>query len=85
MKSNAKSLTSKSTYGWSRLEVVGSMASLVFLSSLCFGTAIEAAQVSTYMNIYVSVQEDVSVHLQMNEYLLEHVSVQLQMNGRPQP
>ena len=44
MKSNANFLTSKATYGWNRMEVVGSMISLVFLSSLCFGTATEALQ-----------------------------------------
>jgi len=43
-KSNAKYLTSKATYGWNRMEVLGSMISLVFLASLCFGTAIEALQ-----------------------------------------
>ena len=44
MKSNAKFLTSKTTYGWNRMEVVGSMISLVFLGSLCFGTTTEALQ-----------------------------------------
>lgn len=44
MKSNAKFLTSKVTYGWNRMEVVGSMISLVFLGSLCFGTTTEALQ-----------------------------------------
>ncbi|XP_023335465.1 zinc transporter 1 isoform X2 [Eurytemora carolleeae] len=34
----------KNTFGWHRIEVVGSIASLVFLSSLCFATFIEAIQ-----------------------------------------
>jgi len=34
----------KNTFGWRRLEVVGSIASLVFLFSLCFATLIEALQ-----------------------------------------
>jgi cation diffusion facilitator family transporter len=32
------------TFGWRRMEVVGSLSSLVFLFSLCFATAIEALQ-----------------------------------------
>merc|ERR1719435_853515 len=34
----------KNTFGWRRMEVVGSISSLVFLFSLCFGTIIEALQ-----------------------------------------
>jgi len=34
----------KNTFGWRRMEVVGSIASLVFLFSLCFATFIEALQ-----------------------------------------
>jgi len=34
----------KNTFGWRRMEVVGSIASLVFLFSLCFATMIEALQ-----------------------------------------
>jgi len=34
----------KNTFGWRRLDVVGSISSLVFLFSLCFATAIEALQ-----------------------------------------
>jgi Co/Zn/Cd efflux system component len=34
----------KNTFGWRRIEVVGSIASLVFLFSLCFATMIEALQ-----------------------------------------
>ena len=37
---------SRSSFGWGRLESVGSLCTLVFLGSLCFGTAIEALQVS---------------------------------------
>ena len=44
-KSNAKFLTSKSTFGFHRMEVLGSLISLVFLASLSFGTSIEALQV----------------------------------------
>jgi len=40
-KSNA---SLKNTFGWRRMEVVGSIASLVFLFSLCFATFIEALQ-----------------------------------------
>jgi len=36
--------TLKNTFGWRRMEVVGSISSLVFLFSLCFGTMIEALQ-----------------------------------------
>jgi len=36
--------TLKNTFGWHRLEVVGSICSLVFLSSLCFATFIESIQ-----------------------------------------
>ena len=32
------------TFGWRRMEVVGSIGSLVFLFSLCFATFIEALQ-----------------------------------------
>jgi len=32
------------TFGWRRLEVVGSLSSLVFLFSLCFATMVEALQ-----------------------------------------
>ena len=32
------------TFGWRRLEVVGSLVSLVFLFSLCFASAVEAVQ-----------------------------------------
>ena len=53
-KSNAKYLTSKATYGWNRMEVLGSMISLVFLASLCFGTAIEALQVNLKFSKNVS-------------------------------
>ena len=34
----------KNTFGWRRLEVVGSLSSLVFLFSLCFASAVEAVQ-----------------------------------------
>ena len=34
----------QNTFGWRRMEVVGSISSLVFLFSLCFATAIEALQ-----------------------------------------
>ena len=34
----------ENTFGWRRMEVVGSLSSLVFLFSLCFATAIEALQ-----------------------------------------
>lgn len=47
-KSNAKTLLKKTTFGWPRIDVVGSLASLVFLASLCFGTAIEALQTLTH-------------------------------------
>jgi len=40
----SKETSLKTTFGWHRLEVVGSLASLVFLSSLCFATFIEAIQ-----------------------------------------
>ena len=36
--------TLRNTFGWHRMEVVGSISSLVFLFSLCFATAIEALQ-----------------------------------------
>jgi len=36
--------TLKNTFGWRRMEVVGSISSLIFLFSLCFATAIEALQ-----------------------------------------
>ena len=32
------------TFGWKRMEVVGSLSSLIFLFSLCFATAIESLQ-----------------------------------------
>ena len=34
----------KNTFGWRRLEVVGSLSSLIFLFSLCFASAVEAVQ-----------------------------------------
>merc|ERR1712137_1107833 len=37
---------SRSSFGWGRLEAVGSLCTLVFLGSLSFGTTIEALQVS---------------------------------------
>jgi len=40
----SKETSLKTTFGWHRLEVVGSIVSLVFLSSLCFATFIEAIQ-----------------------------------------
>ena len=38
---------SRSSFGWGRLEAVGSLCTLVFLGSLSFGTTIEALQVSS--------------------------------------
>ena len=32
------------TFGWKRMEVVGSLSSLIFLFSLCFATAVESLQ-----------------------------------------
>ena len=43
---NRRRRKSRSSFGWGRLESVGSLCTLVFLGSLCFGTAIEALQVS---------------------------------------
>jgi len=40
----SKEASLKNTFGWHRMEVVGSIFSLVFLSSLCFATFIEAIQ-----------------------------------------
>jgi divalent metal cation (Fe/Co/Zn/Cd) transporter len=34
----------KNTFGWHRMDVVGSISSLVFLFSLCFATFVEALQ-----------------------------------------
>jgi len=46
-----KSLVSwHNTFGWRRMEVVGSISSLVFLFSLCFATAIEALQTLFHNN-----------------------------------
>lgn len=40
----------KNTFGWRRMEVVGSLFSLVFLFSLCFATLIEALQTVFHTN-----------------------------------
>jgi Co/Zn/Cd efflux system component len=43
-KLSKKSPGLKSTFGWARLEVLGSLSSLVFLGSLSFASAIECLQ-----------------------------------------
>jgi len=40
----ARDRSLKNTFGWRRLEVVGSLSSLIFLFSLCFATFVEAVQ-----------------------------------------
>jgi len=44
IKLNSAENSLKNTFGWARMEVVGSLASLVFLSSLCFASFIECLQ-----------------------------------------
>ena len=46
---------SRSSFGWGRLEAVGSLCTLVFLGSLSFGTTIEALQVS-YHSVWKSLK-----------------------------
>lgn len=44
IKLNSGENSLKNTFGWARMEVVGSLSSLVFLSSLCFASFIECLQ-----------------------------------------